>query len=149
MYKFILILLLLACTPKMNETDSIRIYTSSGVAIVEGTINGRAAYFILDTGASVVAVDRDQADHYNFTLGQGSTDVSGYGGTTTSSEVQGANIKIGDIDIIETTYAADLRLVAKSIYQNSGIRVSGIIGTPAIRDNALIIDLKGGKLYKR
>ena len=58
-------LLSLACMP-VDQIGSVHIDTSCNLCIVEGEINGKKTYFIMDTGAGVTTFDINQAKHFGF-----------------------------------------------------------------------------------
>ena len=118
--------------------------------IVKGTLNGKEAYFIIDSGASISVLDDNQADDYLFTLGYSEGDISGYGGQSSPRSTSEVDINIGGVDFsfrLGLYRSQDIQNVVDAIKENGGIEIVGIIGSNVMKDLGIIIDYSSNALY--
>jgi hypothetical protein len=145
----LLLLLICGCVPTIPR--SCFIDTDCNLCIVEGEINGKQTYFIIDTGAGITCVDLNQSSHFGFSSIDDQIKVGGY--TNDIGEVKIAtgieSIKIKDVDISgDVIYTHDMSNLVRFIEQCSHKRIGAIIGVPVIIRHGLVIDLTNQKLYK-
>jgi hypothetical protein len=119
---------------------------------VEGSINGKKAWFLMDTGAGISSIDINQSDHFDFSFIESDVEVAGYSNSN-KSRLQRAmgirSIKIKDIDISgDILYTHNMSNLVEHIQSCSQKRISGIIGVPIIREHGFVIDLINNKLYR-
>jgi hypothetical protein len=143
------LLLLFGCIP-VDQT-SVNIDTSCNLCIVEGEINGKKTYFLMDTGAGISTLDINQAKHFGFTATPCELSVSGF--TNNVAPIQEAlgvtSIRINQVDITgDVIYTTNMSNLVRHIQQCANKRISGIIGVPIIKRHGLVIDLTRNKLYK-
>lgn len=108
--------------------------------IVEGLVNGKAAYFLIDTGASVGLMDYDQRKDYDLLVGnryRGS--LVGAGGELRNVRVCNTFVNVGDKQIPQFLLA-DISHVVKSIRKETGIEILGIISLPQMKICGIQID---------
>jgi aspartyl protease family protein len=75
---------------------------SGGHFVTQGSINGRAVQFVVDTGATSVAMGTAEATRLGIDYRQGEPGlVSTANGTTTMYKVKLASVRIGDVEIRE------------------------------------------------
>ena len=144
------LLLLVACAP-VDQIASVNIDTSCNLCIVEGEINGKKAYFIMDTGAGLTTFDINQAKHFGFTSTECDLSVSGF--TNNVEPIQQAvgitSIRINEVDVTgDIIYTTNMSNLVKHIQLCANKRISGIIGVPIIKKHGLVIDLTNNRLYK-
>lgn len=108
--------------------------------IVEGTLNDKIAYFLVDSGASVGLIDDTKVKKYNLSVG------SKYGGTLvgaggTMYDVRYCNtFAIVGGKTIPQFLLADIEGVVKSIKRETGIEIVGIISLPQMKMVGMNID---------
>jgi hypothetical protein len=144
------LLLLVGCIP-VDQIGSVNIDTTCNLCIVEGEINGKKTYFLMDTGAGLTTVDINQAKHFGFTSTPSDLSVSGFNNNVAAIEqaVGITSIKIKEVDITgDIIYTTNMSNLVKHIQQCANKRISGIIGVPIIKRHRLVIDLTNNKLYK-
>lgn len=108
--------------------------------IVEGLVNGRAAYFLIDTGASVGLMDYDQRKDYNLEVGKKfSGTVVGAGGEMRGVKHCNTFVHMED-KVIPQFLLADIGDVVKSIKRETGIEILGIISFPQMKMCGIQID---------
>lgn len=108
--------------------------------IVEGQVNGKTAYFLIDTGASVGLIDNNQVKNYDIEKGKrfGGTLV-GAGGEMKNVRHCNTFINVGGKDIPQFLLA-DIDGVVDSIKRETGIDILGIISLPQMKIIGMNID---------
>lgn len=108
--------------------------------IVEGRVNGKTAYFLIDTGASVGLIDNNQAKKYDIEKGKrfGSTLV-GAGGEMRNVRHCNTFVNVGGKNIPQFLLA-DIDGVVDSIKRETGIEILGIISLPQMKIIGMNID---------
>ena len=108
--------------------------------IVEGTLNDKVAYFLVDSGASVGLIDDAQVKKYNLSVGRkyGGTLV-GAGGTMYDVRYCNTFAIVGG-KTIPQFLIADIEGVVKSIKHETGIEIVGIISLPQMKMVGMNID---------
>ena len=139
--KKLIILLLIVCANVNAQNDFL--LKSYDRPIIEATIDGNDCYLLIDTGSSLNVIDFSQLDDLcikrRFKIGDA---LSIAGGSVLWQMFQ--------VPIIVKNRTAnqfissDLTVIRESILQSTGIKVAGIIGTPAIKELGMVIDLKRG-----
>ena len=113
--------------------------------IIEVTINGRKAYMLVDTGASIGVIDSLRLDEYGVGMGSslGGT-VTGVGGSQEEvRHTKNCTVDVGGVKLYQFV-TFNLSSVASSIERETGIKISGIIGTTQIKMSEMKIDLDNG-----
>lgn len=109
--------------------------------IVEGLVNDQVAYFLMDTGASVSLIDKNQRHDYNLTVGRKyNGSIIGAGGSVATPRVCNTFAYIGN-KTFSQFLMTDLSDIVDSIEHETGIRILGIIGLPQMKFNGIIIDI--------
>lgn len=111
-------------------------------------LNGKAVYFLADTGASLSLVDSSQVDDLKFGLrNKLSGTITGAGGET------GEVWHVKDLEIefdgkkIYQFLATDISNVRESIKKETGYTIAGILGLPQMKELGWIIDVTNSKVY--
>lgn len=108
--------------------------------IVEGLVNGKTAYFLIDTGASVGLMDYGQRKHYGLAEG------NKYHGNLVGAGGELRNVRVcstfADIDgrSIPQFLLADISSVVESIERETDIKILGIISLPQMRMCGISLD---------
>lgn len=101
--------------------------------IISVSINGKPAYMLVDTGASVGLIDVNAKRLYDFDLGlpyAGS--ITGVGGQVGVWHTKKLAVDIVGVPLVQFL-TSDLQNVADSIQRETGIRIAGIIGWKQIQ----------------
>lgn len=108
--------------------------------IVEGVVNGKAAHFLLDSGASVGFMDSKQRKDYGLIVGKGfQGSLVGAGGAI--HNVKHCNTMVEfEGKVIPQFLLADISDVVKSIKRETGIEILGIISLSQMKIVGLGID---------
>lgn len=108
--------------------------------IVEGQVNGKAACFLVDTGASVGLMDENQRDDYGLVRGRKySGTIVGAGGEMRGVRHCDTFLHIED-RVIPQFLLADIEGVVESIKRETGIEILGIISLPQMKIAGIGID---------
>ena len=117
--------------------------------IVEGQVNGKAANFLIDTGASVGLIDNNQVKKYGLLVGKRfNGTLVGAGGEMCNIKHCNTFVEVGGKSIPQFLIA-DIEGVVKSIERETGIKILGIISLPQMKmvgmnvdsnDNLIIIE---------
>ena len=111
--------------------------------LIEVSVNGKKCAMLIDTGSSInilctsklsrYGVDKNLAKNYTKT-------ISGVREVYTINKID-VSVKGRAVSLF---YSVDIDAVCKSMEAETGIEVVGILGTPAIKELGMIIDLSGG-----
>lgn len=108
--------------------------------IVEGSVNGKAACFLIDTGASVGMMDYDQRKDYDLVVG------NRFNGTIVGAGGEMRNVRhchtFVDLKgkLIPQFLLTDISQVVESIHRETGIEILGIISLPQMKMVGVQID---------
>jgi hypothetical protein len=100
-------------------------------------INGKSAWFIIDTGASVSVLNANEARHFGFqvanTVYHPVRSINGIGGRSNVYEVSACNLAIGQLPLKYIAWhSQDLHALFQAIHENEEIRIAGIIGSDVL-----------------
>lgn len=115
--------------------------------IVEGTVNGKAANFLVDTGASLALMDYGQRRKYDLAVGKS------YHGTIVGAGGEMGNVKYCNTfvnledKVIPQFLLADIGGVVESIRRETGIEILGIISLPQMSIIGMNIDVNSQELW--
>lgn len=117
--------------------------------IIEGRVNDKTAYFLIDTGASLALMDYDQRKQYDLEVGKRfNGSVVGAGGEMRDVRYCNTFVNIEN-KVIPQFLLADISSVVESIQRETGIEILGIISLPQMKmcgisldcnDNLIIIE---------
>ena len=108
--------------------------------IVQGTVNGKAACFLIDSGASIGLMDYDQRKDYDLVVGSRYTGaILGVGGEMDNVRHCDTFVHIED-RVIPQFLLADISEVVKSIKRETGVEILGIISLPQMKMVGMGID---------
>ena len=108
--------------------------------IIEGQVNGKSAYFLIDTGASVGLIDKEKKKKYGLKEG------FRYHGTLIGAGGEMKDVKHCDTFVelegktIPQFLLADISNVVKSIKRETDIEILGIISLPQMKFAGIGID---------
>ena len=121
-----------------------------GHHLIEATINGQTANFVLDTGANVTVITTSQAQRFGLSSGsQGQPGRRGaLGAPANAEQVAIDSFKIGSILVRQRRVVlADLGQLLTTLGRVSGAEVVGIIGQDVLNEHRAIIDVTRPMLY--
>lgn len=115
--------------------------------VVEGKVNGKVAYFLLDSGASVGLMDDNQRGDYGLVKGRR------YNGTLVGAGGEMRNVRHCETfayfegKAIPQFLLADISGVVESIKRETGIEILGIISLPQMSIIGMNIDVNSQELW--
>lgn len=114
--------------------------------IVEGVVNGKAANFLVDTGASVAIMDYGQRKDYDLEVGKRfNGTIVGAGGEINNVRYCNTFVHIED-KVISQFLLADIDGVVRSIKRETGIEIIGIISLPQCKMFGLSLDCNDNEI---
>lgn len=121
----------------------------TGHHLVEVTLNGRKATFVLDTGANRSVLHAPYAKELGIGEGRAVPGTAiGLGGTMKASLVEVERMEIGGMSIRESRMmSADLSPLTRLLGPMSGGRVYGLIGQDVMKEHRAVIDVSRRILY--
>ena len=143
---------LLACSCGTPEyVKSFIIDTNCDLSVVDGELNGKKTYFLLDTGAGITTFDLNQCRKFGFTSEDTDEEVGGF--TNDRARIKRAigirSVKINGIEMSGgISYANNMSNLVRFVQNCSDKTISGIIGAPIIKRHGLVIDLANGRLFR-
>lgn len=126
-----------------EQTPHVKLL-STKVAIIEGTLNGKKACFLIDTGSTISVLNHSKKNHYNFKkakiLGQSVT-LSGIGGEHKALySIYNAEIMIGEILIVGIHLSTPLDEINRNLFHKTGYNIAGVLGSNTIELYGFVID---------
>ena len=102
--------------------------------IVECTIGGKPAAFLLDTGASVAFIDREFIGEYQLSEGKKYPGkIVGAGGTARAVKYCNTFVNLPNGKPAAQFLLTDISAIRESIKQETGISIVGIISWPQMK----------------
>ena len=148
-----ILLSMMACQKEVSNefTYSHQILARDFLPIVEGTLNGKRALFLLDTGASVSILDLKSATNYNVRIGTTEDmGIGGYGGVTSDiNSLSNVDLRLGAEKMKDKFSGKDIQYLVQAIRKNTGYTIVGIIGNNNITESRLILDFENNVILKR
>ena len=136
-------LMLLTASINVDAQDTLQ-FVDDVKPLIVVQINGRQYSMLVDTGASVNIVSREVASSEKMRV------RTVYAGNIYSvvDKITARHVDKADISVsgrhIHQFVMMDIEGISETILLSTGIKISGILGVPAIRELGMIIDLKRG-----
>ena len=140
---FLFISFFISCNAQENSFEGdgkVDFIAVSKVPVVEGTINGKQAFFIVDSGASLSVLDDNQSDYFEFSTSKSNIAAAGYGGVASFGNASDVKLTVGGKRFNTDFKSQDLSKIVDLIRENDGVEISGIIGSDIMKDYHFIID---------
>lgn len=114
--------------------------------IVEGKVNDKTAYFLIDTGATVGLINKDKIKEFDLLVGKKYRGtLIGVGGEINNIKYCNTFICVGDRSIPQFLLA-DISSVVNSIKNQTGIEILGIISLPQLKIANISIDCNDNEI---
>lgn len=139
----ILILTIIVFTAEAHIVENnIEIVSLEKVPIIEVNLNGKTAYFVLDSGSDLSLLHLEEAENFQFTRQRRASKsiVGASGGKQSLFETSKVELQIGQQPLQTLFYATDLSTVVESLSISTGFTISGIIGMDLMRRYGFEID---------
>lgn len=136
--KILLIGLLLQITASVcSQNDFIML--SNTYPVVDVSVNGRTCTMLIDTGTSLNLIDDNQLKSFKVSRRFKMGDAQGVGDSTELYHVNNCKVDIEGIPVYQFV-SSDLSNIVNSIEAETNIKISCILGIPAIKEAELIIN---------
>jgi hypothetical protein len=133
------------CLPaKYHDVSKIRFFQVGKIPVIQGKINGKSAFFIIDTGASCSILNESAALRFGFgSYALGDYHLTGLGGNAKINQAINCTVEIGPLTITHRKFRArDLDELAQIIKRDENIEIAGILGSDILNQYGLTIDFK-------
>jgi len=141
MKTFILLIFSAFCLSSYCQ-DDIQIISERRV-IVEVTVNGMQAFMLLDTGSTLNLINEKELKSFGIKKSFYIGEMSSMHSESAIYSLKNCKLKIGNSEYMQFG-CSNLSNAVNGIYEDTGIEISGILGTPAIKELGMIIDLSRG-----
>ena len=112
--------------------------------VIEVTLNGKKAYFLIDTGSDITILNARDTKKYGFGIVKRAFEnhsLVGLGGSVASIySTYDVELKVGSSRVMNRYLAHDLSRVVKRMEEKISIRISGIIGSDLMKRYGFVID---------
>lgn len=139
--KKLIILLLIVCANVNAQNDFL--LKSYERPIIEVDVNGKEVFMLIDTGSSLNVVDFSQLEDLEIKRRFKIGDVMCIAGGSVLWQIFQVPIIVKE-RTVNQFISSDLTVIRESILQSTGIKIAGILGTPAIKELGMVIDLQRG-----
>jgi hypothetical protein len=133
------------CLPATyDNVTKMRFSTVGKIPVVSGKINGKNAYFIIDTGASCSILNQSGSVHYGFAhLAHAGDQVTGLGGKVDIHQAVNCLVEFGPLKLRHMSFRTkNLDYLTDIIKQQESITIDGIIGSDILNRYGISIDFK-------
>lgn len=138
---FITFLLCLSFYPSYPQ-DTVKIVSEQRV-IIPIEINNSKEFILLDTGSTLNIIDSDELKRLKLNKSFLIGDLDSKYSTEALYSLNNCKAYVGN-SIYMQFGTCDISSAIKAIYDETGIKIAGILGTPAIKQLGMIIDLSRG-----
>ncbi|MBT1708341.1 retroviral-like aspartic protease family protein [Fulvivirgaceae bacterium PWU5] len=138
----LMVSILASCAPQhtsvaRKEEQYVSFRMVNRIPVVNGRINGKSAWFIIDTGASVSVLNAAEARYFGFhvanTVYHEARSINGLGGRSNIYDVSGCDLEIGQLPLKYIAWQGqDMHALFRAIHDNEEIRIAGIIGSDVL-----------------
>ena len=139
--KKLIILLLIVCANVNAQNDFL--LKSYERPIIEANVNGKEVFMLIDTGSSLNVVDFSQLEDLGIKRRFKIGDVVCIAGGSVLWQIFQVPVNVKG-RTVNQFISSDLTVIRESILQSTGIKIAGILGTPAIKELGMVIDLSRG-----
>ena len=140
--KTILICILLVIASNLNAQNDY-ILKCYDRPIIEVIVNDKEVFMLIDTGSSLNVVDFSQLEDLEIKRRFKIGDVMCIAGGSVLWQIFQVPILVKNRQVTQFI-SSDLTVIRESILQSTGIKIAGILGTPAIKELKMAIDLSRG-----
>ena len=130
----------------IDEISFQKIYTQSQLPIINAEINNTTHYFVIDTGANTNVLNESIAKTLPLTYNSSNEKILGLNGSKLSSNETSLTLIINEHEYSDTFSIIDIDPVLSRIKFESGITVSGLLGTPFLNKYKAVLHLSENSL---
>jgi hypothetical protein len=147
-YLLIVVVLFTSCRPTTRTNQSINFFSIAHIPVIEGQINGKVAYFIVDTGASCSILNESVAKYYGFkTMLILDEQLMGLNGSAKIKTAYDYSITLSVLKIKGVVFRTrQIDELVEVIRNNERIAIAGIIGSDVLKKYQMGIDFRTNKI---
>ncbi len=120
----------------------------TGHEVIEGTINGIAGTFVLDSGANRTVLHKDRLAKFGLDATSGQGAGAGAGGAVAIGTHAVSGFTLGGKPVpLGTIYSTDLASVVGSLKAVAGVEIDGVVGQDVLSGYSGIINIGTSELY--
>lgn len=122
---------------------TIDLFKAGEYLMLECKLNGKSAYFLVDTGASFSIIHSRLTKKYDLTVVERRSQQSAdFGGTTAAMQIAiNAELDFKEIKVSTAFPVQDLSKMSRLLKGDSGVWITGIIGTDLLKRLGCSIDV--------
>ena len=125
--------------------DTVKMHRMNDQPIVVGKLNGKKAYFLVDSGADICILNKKDVGRYNIRYRKSNSKgnkISGLGSRLEGNILVAinSNFYLGNKKMEACFKVMDLSIIKGSIGSRSGVWINGIIGSDLMKKYQFIID---------
>lgn len=123
--------------------EKIKLKTLKSKPVIEAKLNGRIAYFLLDTGSDITILHMKGHKRYNFNYhsSRGPHVANSLNSKNLNlHEAYTVDLTIGERQIKAKFFVYDMSSVVETIYKTSNLKICGIIGSDVMGNYDFVID---------
>ena len=125
--------------------ESVAIVSMANKPIISTMLNGKEAFFLIDTGSGLSIMDVEAASTYHFAVHElpdmwAIHSISLNGHTRRMEGVGAVKLFLGESQIKTRWYGTDIAALVQSIKKKTGIPIVGIIGSDVMKKYGFQID---------
>lgn len=134
------------------ELHTVKFRTIGRIPVIEASLNGKRAIFIVDTGASVSVINESEMNYFKFKIRSASseyagTEVVGFGGKENLNIVFDCSIEIGSRAINSIVFkSSNMSHLGAIICKTEVLRFAGILGSDILHRYQMNIDFRNGTI---
>lgn len=125
-----------------GNTGYLHFTTIARIPVIEARINGKDAWFIIDSGASCSLLNESAAEHFNFKFnGLLNEHVHSLNGDAKLNRATNCKIDLGPLRISHHMFhTKEMGAIVSAIEEREDITISGIIGADILRQFKITLD---------
>ncbi len=133
---------LLTDSTSVETAHHVDLFASGNCLMLKCQLNGKPAYFLIDTGASFTILHSKSAKSYGFdVLERKGLKTTGFGGSASTAKIAiGADLEFNHRKLSMGYLAQDLTKMIRLIQSSTNIRIAGIIGTDLLKRYGCRVD---------
>ena len=133
----------LCLTAWLSYSQDTIMIASEQRAIITVDINGNKEFMLVDTGSTLNIIDSDELRRLKLNKGFLIGDINSRYSNEALYSLKNCKTIIGN-SIYMQYGTSDISSAINAIHEETGIKIAGILGTPAIKQLGMIIDLSRG-----
>jgi hypothetical protein len=132
----------------VRNTNQLRFTTIGRIPVIEGKINGKRAYFIIDTGASCSILNQSVSDRFGFkSFVKIDEHVMGLGGEAKMNHAFNCHVEVGPLKLNNIVFRTKHMDSFVSVIQtHENIEIAGIIGSDIFNRYGIAINFKSNTI---